>query len=479
MSMNRRVFLARSGLVAGGVISGAGALGAPQKKAQPNMLVVLADDCTFRDLPLYGGENAKTPHIDKLASEGVVFNRAYLGMSMCQPCRSELYSGLYPLRNGCTWNHAASRNGLKTMPQRLGALGYRVGLTGKVHVKPASTFPFKMVNGFERSCTRNPTMPHNLAGIREFMSGDGDEPFCLVIALVESHVPWVMGDPSAYPPKKIKLPENIADTPQMRQDFSKYLAEITYMDSQVGDILKTLGEVGKVDDTLVLFSSEQGGQFPGCKWTAWDTGLHTAMVARWPGRIAAGERTDAMVQYADVLPTFVEMAGGDAAQGGFDGESFLSVLRGKAKAHRKYAYGMHNNFPEGPPYPIRTITDGRYRYIHNLLPDEMYIEKHLMGVQGNGSLNNPYWATWVGSAWANDKTYGLVKRYTHRPAEELYDLEKDPYELKNLIADSGLAPVKRRLSMELRRWMKEQGDPGAPLDTQQAHEAARKGEHIY
>jgi len=102
-------------------------------------------------------------------------------------------------------------------------------------------------------------------------------PFCLVIALVEPHVPWVMGDVSQYPPKKINLPLNIADTPRTRENFGRYLAEITYMDGQVGELLRMLDESGKADDTLVLFTSEQGAQFPGCKWTNWDTGLHTVM----------------------------------------------------------------------------------------------------------------------------------------------------------------------------------------------------------
>ena len=133
-----------------------------------------------------------------------------------------------------------------------------------------------------------PTRPHDLAATREFISRNDDEPFCLVVALVEPHVPWVMGDASAYPPAKIKLPPNIADTETTRDAFSRYLAEITYMDSQVGELLQTLDAAGHADDTLVLFTSEQGSQFPGNKWTNWDTGVHTALIARWPGVVPHG-----------------------------------------------------------------------------------------------------------------------------------------------------------------------------------------------
>ena len=97
------------------------------------------------------------------------------------------------------WNHSASRPGLTSMPHHLGALGYRVGLAGKVHVKPQAVYPFQPVEGFDPNCVRNPTRAHEVAGITKFM-GQDEEPFCLVVALVEPHVPWVMGDASKYPP---------------------------------------------------------------------------------------------------------------------------------------------------------------------------------------------------------------------------------------------------------------------------------------
>ena len=290
---------------------------------QPNVLIIMADDCTHSDLPIYGGKNAKTPHLERLASEGLTFNHAYLAEAMCQPCRAELYSGLYPMRNGCNWNHSASLPDIKSMPQHLGGAGYRVGIAGKVHVKPQKVFAFENVGGFDKSCVRDPTRQHDLTAVSEFMTRDSSQPFCLVVALVEPHVPWVMGDASAYPQNKIKLPPNIADTPKTREAFGRYLAEITYMDGQVGELLETLSVSGQEKNTLVLFTSEQGSQFPGCKWTNWDTGVHTALIARWPDMVPAGQRTDAIVQYADVLPTLMSAAGSEYEANDFDGTSFL------------------------------------------------------------------------------------------------------------------------------------------------------------
>ena len=447
---------------------------------RPNVLIIMADDCTYNDLPVYGGQNAYTPNIDRLAKEGLVFDRAYLTMAMCQPCRAELYTGLFPMRNGCCWNHSASRPGVQSLPHHLGRLGYRVGLAGKVHVEPKDVFPFEDVPGFAANCVADPTPPHNLDGIRQFMTREKDQPFCLVVALVEPHVPWVMGDRSRYPVKKLQLPPHIADTPKTREDFAAYLAEITYMDGQVGEILAVLDEAGLRDNTLVLFTSEQGSQFPGCKWTNWDLGVHTGLIARWPGRVPAGRRTSALVEYVDVAPTLIELAGGQpTTMGNFDGTSFVEVLFGQKDTHRTFAYFAHNNFPEGPPYPIRSVTDGRWHYIRNLTPNEMYIEKHLMGMLGGSAPHNAYWPTWIAHSWNRPAVYHLVKRYVLRPAEELYDTASDPFEMTNLVDRAELADVKARLSQELDRWLTEQKDPGIPLDTPEAHQAIKDGKPLF
>jgi uncharacterized sulfatase len=481
-ALTRRDFIRTSaGFIAGSSFLTATAQNEEKNQSStPNVLIIMADDCTHSDLPVYGGQNAVTPTIDKLAREGLLFNHAYVSSAMCQPCRAALFSGQFPVRNGCSYNHSASRPETQSMPHYLQPAGCRVGIAGKVHVLPHKAFPFESVPGFDNNCVRNPTRPHDLNGIREFMTRSA-QPFCLVVALVEPHVPWVMGDRTAYRPETVKLPPNLADTPQTREDFCKYLAEISYMDSQVSDILQTLAASGKADNTLVLFTSEQGAQFPGCKWTNWDAGLHTALIARWPGRVPAGKRTDAVVQYVDILPTLLELTGADPKEHAakLDGASFASVLAGRSQTHRKFAYGVHNNIPEGPAYPIRSITDGRFRYIRNLKPDAVYIERHLMGYDGKTQLTNQYWPTWVADAADDPHTYDLVKRYMSRPPEQLYYKQADPFELNNLAADPQYSDTKTALSAELDRWMARQNDPGAVLDTDKVYQAAKNRNHIY
>ena len=175
----------------------------------------------------------------------------------------------------------------------------------------------------------------------------------------------------------------------------------------------------------------------------------------------------------------MDIAGAEFEDDTFDGRSFHQQLNGNRKPHRKFVFGVHNNIPEGPAYPIRSINNGEYHYIRNLMPNEIYIEKHLMGLAGNATLNNPYWATWLREAWNNPHTYRLVKRYMHRPAEELYRIADDPFEMTNLADSSAHAEVKRTLSSALDAWLISQGDPGHKQDTHEAIQAARRGEHLY
>lgn len=449
------------------LVFGALLLAASGTAAPPNVLLVIADDATYSDLPLYGGQNVRTPHIDTLASQGMLFSHAYLGMAMCVPCRGELYTGRYPLSNGVCWNHSTATPGGRSIVQHLGALGYRVGIAGKVHASPKEVFPFEMVEGFERSCVAQ-TASHDVAEMKRFITRDTASPFCLAIGLVVPHAPWTVGDPGHFDPARLKLPAHLADTAETRTAFAAYLAEIEVLDQQVGDILAALDETGQADSTIVIFTSEQGAQLPGCKWTNWEQGVHTGFVVRWPGKVKPGARTQALIQYADVLPTLVDAAGGDPSAGGFDGSSFLPVLLGQKTEHRTYVYGMHNNVPEGPPYPIRSIRTREFHYLRNLTPQALYIEKHMMG-RGR----EQYWPSWV---WASARDAGvlqLLTRFMLRPPEEFYRASDGAFETRNLAGVPEFNEEKQRLRAELDRWMREQKDPGVALDTWEAFNANR------
>ncbi len=430
---------------------------------QPNILFIMADDCTYNVVGCYGGQNAKTPNIDKLATEGLLFKKAYVGMSMCVPCRQELYTGLYPLQSGCAWNHSQSKPGTKSIFHYLADLGYRVGISGKKHAVPKEVFPYINVPGFEENCVFANEKIEDCNGIKAFMMQDNKQPFCLFVCSTSPHAPWTLGDPSAYPPDEIKLPATLGDTPEVREAYSRYLAEVTYFDRQVGKVLSTLEKTGKAGNTLVMLSTEQGWQFSGGKWTNWDIGVHTGLLARWPGKIKPGINTSALVQFADITPTFIDLAGGNPIEG-LSGVSFLDVLLGRKNGHREYVYCMHNNVPEGKPYPIRSIRDKDFHYIMNLIPDSAYFEKHLEG----GAHGDTWWESWKEAAKTDGNAKFLVERFYHRPAEELYFAGNDPNEFNNLAGLVEYAPIQKKLRGELLKWMKGQKDPGIPVDTEEA-----------
>jgi len=423
----------------------------------------MADDCSYNEVGCFGGLNAKTPNIDKLASEGLMFNRAYVGMSMCVLCRQELYTGLYALESGCAWNHGQSKPGTKSIFHYLTDLGYRVGISGKKHTTPLAVFPYINVPGFEENCVNPNEKRDDCSGIKAFMEQDMDQPFCLFVCSTNPHAPWTMGDPSAYPPDKLKIPASLGDTPEVREAYSRYLAEISYFDRQVGDILKTLEETGKAENTLVMLSTEQGWQFRGGKWTNWNQGVHTGILAKWPDKIKPGTKTDALVQFADITPTFIEIAGGEKIPA-ISGTSFLDVLTHKKETHREYVYCMHNNVPEGNTYPIRSIINKDYQYIMNLLPDSTYIEKHIEA----GAHGDTWWKSWKDAAETNQREEFLVNRFYHRPAEELYSVNDDPDQFNNLSDDPKFQNAKKELKAELEKWMTSQNDPGIPVDTKKA-----------
>ena len=418
--------------------------------AKPNMVFIIADDCTFRDIGCYGGQ-AKTPNIDRLAKEGMQFTRCFQAAPMCSPTRHNIYTGLYPVKSGAWPNHTRAYPHVKSIVHHLRPQEYRVTQTGKTHINPRTVFPFENFGG-----GKNPDMKYIDRLFAE--TAQGGKPFCLFACSNEPHTPWNKGDASAYPPAKVKLPPYIVDTPRVREDFSNYLAEITYYDSQVGEILALLEKHKLADNTLVMVVSEQGNAFPFAKWTCYDHGLQSAMIVRWPGKVKAGSMTDAMVEYVDVTPTFIDAAGGQPVAP-VDGRSFLPVLLGKADRHKEQVFGIMttrgiNNGTDA--YAIRSVREERFKLILNLNHESKFI---------NACTKMPLFQSMVAKAATGDATAKrLVNAYHHRPAVELYDLEKDPLEMNNLAGQTDSETHVKRLRGKLEAWMKAQGDKGVETE---------------
>lgn len=449
---------------------GPAAAGAPARR--PNVMLIIADDMTWRDCEPYGNREVRTPHLARLAAQGMKFNRCFTATAMCAPTRQQLYTGVFPVRNGAYPNHSRVRDGTKGVVHHLRALGYRVGLVGKRHFGPAASFPFEFLASGKKAAG-------NLPAIEKFVNRDSSQPYCLIVASNEPHSPWNQG-PRDYDPAKLTVPPYLEDTAETRQGMAKYYSEITFLDGLVGQCMKIVDESEGRDETILLFTSEQGSSFPfGGKWTCYDTGLKTALIVRWPGRVEPGSETDAMVQYVDILPTLIEAARGRPAEidtglpgaagggRGLDGRSFLGVLLGKSSRHRDHVYGVHTTrgiINGSPTYPVRSVRSIRFKYIRNLSWESAFTN----AVTREGG---------VLSSWkrAAGKSRARAEAYQRRPAEELYDLEKDPWELHNLADDPAHQATRTALGAKLDAWMSQQGDRG--LETElQARERQGRGE---
>ena len=444
-NLNRRTFLTLTGTALASLSmqsSFAAAQGAPRratgaggKGKRPNIVVILADDLSLPDTGAYGSTVLHTPHIDKLAREGTRFTRAFTTEAMCAPSRSSLYTGLYPVRNGCYMNHGAAKAGTKSLPHYLKPLGYKVALAGKRHIKPRQVFPFDYIEQDD---------------VDEFLTKSKDEPFCLMIASNRPHAPHAK--PHTYSNEDVEVPPQLVDTPETRATLAGYYTDVSRFDDEVGAVMASLEKHGLDESTLLICTSDHGGGLF-AKWSCYDAGLHIPMIARWPGQVEAGRVTDAMVSFVDIVPTFVEVAGGKAptAPEVVDGRSFLPVLRGQSDDLHDHVFGIHTNrgIIKGSTFPIRTIRTKTHQYILNLYPEGM-----AQNVISSG-LNS-----WKEKAKTDEFAAQRVKWALHRPAEELYDLRTDPDEMNNLADDPAQRPLMDELKAQLLAWMEAQVDEG-------------------
>lgn len=425
---------------------------------QPNIVIVLADDQGWRDSGAYGNPDVQTPNIDQLATEGLLFTHAFTATAMCAPTRQQLYTGLYPVRSGAYPQNSPVYPGTRSMAHYFGELGYRVGISGKRHYSPAESFPFESLN--------SPDVAHDkeipeMDRIQAFVERNPEQPFLLLVTSRQPHTPWNKGDVH-YSADDLVIPADMPDTPETRAALASYYREVSDFDAELGQVMSIVENAGVANNTVFIYTSEQGAMFPTGKWTLYDNGIRTAMIVRWPGVAKPGSRTDALVAYVDVVPTLVEVAGGTAPA--VDGSSFLGVLRGDSETHRDYVFGIHTNLGicNGSVYPIRSVRDSRYKLIVNGNWQQAF--------QNNITDRDPanYYDSWRTAGEAGD-LYAMERHraYRERPAEELYDLENDPLEMNNLAGSADHREILDRLRKALSVWLEEQGDTDL-LKTEQA-----------
>lgn len=397
---------------------------------RPNIVFFVADDLGQRDLGSYGSTFYETPHLDRLAAEGMRFTDAYAACPVCSPTRAALVTGKWPQRTGVTdyigaplqpelWKRNtkllpapyADRLALEevTFAEALKEAGYATFFAGKWHLGPEGWWPEDQgfdVNkgGMDRggpyggkkyfSPYGNPRLedgpegehlPDRLAAeAGKFIEAHRDRPFLVYYPFYDVHTP-LMGREDLvkkYEEKKKRLGleekwgrEGERDV-RLVQEHAVYAAMVEAMDLAVGRVLGKLDELGLAENTLVLFTSDNGGLSTSEGWPTsneplragkgwmYEGGIREPLIVRWPAKIKAGSVSDALVSSPDFFPTFLEAAGAETPAGvSIDGKSLLPVFAGGGLPDRALFWHYPHYGNQGGA-PAAAIRKGNHKLIH-------------------------------------------------------------------------------------------------------------------
>jgi arylsulfatase A-like enzyme len=490
--------------------------------ARPNIVFCFADDwgrfaSCYAAVVGHASPNdvVKTPNIDRIAGQGVLFRNAFVNAPSCTPCRSALLSGQYFFRTGrgailigAQWDPT-----IPTFPLLLRDSGYHIGETYKVWSpgtpddapfgagKYAYESAGRLVNNFSENMTKMLAAGTSRAEAQEKLLAEvrgniqaflqarpAGQPFCYWFGPTNVHRSWVRGSGRALwgiDPDSLrgKLPPNLPDVPEVREDFADYLGEIQAFDAEVGVILAELRAAGELENTVVAVSGDHGPPgFPSGKCNLYDFGVGVALVAMGPG-IPGGRVVDDFVNLMDLAPTFLEL-GAVERPAVMTGHSIVPVLKSEKAGQidpertwvvtgreRHVAHAREGNLP----YPQRALRTREFLYIRNFAPDRWPMGSP-RGITADSApkaeeiIGNTF-TTFADmdlsptKAWLvehrNDPTwqryYDLA--FARRPAEELYDLRSDPDQTTNVAADPKYAAEKQQLSERLMRVLSEAADP--------------------
>jgi len=495
---------------------------------RPNILFVFADDwgryasayAPVDNVPSLN-DVIKTPHVDRVAREGVLFRNAFVNAPSCTPCRSSLMSGRYFFNTGrgAILNGAAWDPSIPSFPLLLRDSGYHIGKSYKVWSpgKPADA-PFggqqyayekagrapnnfseeteaRLATGLTVEAAHQEILAQVLANFDAFLAArQNGQPWLYFFGPTTTHRTWVKGsgkkhwgiEPDAL---KGKLPRSLPDVPEVREDVADYLGECQSVDACVGVLMKRLAESGELERTVVVLSGDHG--FPGVpdgKCNLYDFGTAVPLVIRWPGG-NAGRVVDDFVCLPDLAPTFMEL-GGVKLPPGMTARSLLPLLKsdkeGQIDPTRTWVISGRerhvDNAREGNlPYPMRALRTPDFLYVRNFAPDRWpmgapYAAAGNTETLSAGQLENetryafPDMDASPTKAWivlhrdVTDWKWNYERAFLKRPSEELYDLRKDPGQTRNLAGDPAYATQKERLASDLLSRLHAADDPRVCAD---------------
>ncbi len=427
---------------------------------RPNILFLLSDDHSYPFVGCYGDTNVKTPTLDRLADEGMKFHRFFTSAPQCVPSRVALMTGRSPVAARMTRFSSPLPRDEVTFPELLrDKAGYYTGVCGRSYhldgshrLGPAVDRVFKKYQlqtfADRVDFLRTGADSKVAAQVTEFLEGKpAGRPFFLWANFSDPHHVWDAPAEFRPEPASLKLPEHWPDLPGVRQQLADYCAEVNRVDRTVAGVLDVLASRDLLDDTLVIFAGDNGAALPHGKGSLYDPGSNVPFIVRWPGVVRAGGESRSLLSGEDLAPTLLD-AVGIAAHPRMSGESFLALLKGEPCLPRRYIFierGPHGSAPvtvemSNSGYDLgRAVRSDRYKFIYNCTPWLPY-----------SPVDSARGAAWtqMKTAQADGKlAAGVAATYftTPRPVYELYDLENDPSELKNLSGTPNLLAIEREL----------------------------------
>lgn len=431
----------------------------------PNILFVLSDDHSYPFLSCYGDTNVRTPTIDRLAAEGMKFHRFFTAAPQCVPARAAFLSGRSPVAARITRFSSPLPRDVITFPELLREkAGYFTGVCGRTYHLDGSARGVGTVMGDllrkhglitfgERmDYVRTGSDTEAIVQMKEFLDRKpAEKPFCLWLNFSDPHHPWNAPASFRPDPASLKLPPHWPDLPGMREQLADYCAEVNRVDSSFKSVLDVLAARGFAENTIVVFAGDNGLALPHGKGSLYDPGSNVPLVIRWPGVVQPGTESRALLSNEDLAPTLLAAVGVEP-DAKMTGHSFLGLLKGAAYTPNKYIFverGPHGSAPvsvnmRNSGYDLsRCVRTERYKFIYNCTPWIPYAP-----VDSGGG------AAWREMTAANEQgklDAGLRATYftAPRPVYELYDLEADPSELKNLSGNPQLAKIENELRVAL------------------------------
>jgi arylsulfatase A-like enzyme len=456
--------LALTILLCGSIMISSRAAAGPQRP--PNIVLIIADDLAWDDCGAYGNRKVRTPNIDRLAREGMRFDRAFVTASSCSPSRSSLLTGRYPHNTGAEELHWPLPPEQVTFVEKLRASGSWTAAAGKWHLGDAIKSRFDVVreanpSGFQLGTGKGAKARMTAGGSGAAQSGcdqwvpvlrdrPKDKPFFLWLASLDPHRDYEEGTiAQPHRPEDVVVPPYLPDVPEVRKDLALYYDEISRLDHYVGEVLTELDRQGVAGETLVLFLSDNGRPFPRCKTTLYDSGIRTPLIIRWPGQIRPGSRCGSLVSTIDIAPTILELTGVEAVPS-IQGKDLSPLLKEPTAKVREMIFAernWHDYAAHG-----RAARSERFKYIRNddhdrpLTPPADAVRspsfRAMRRLRDAGGLTPAQRACFV----------------SPRPAEELYDVDADPQELVNLAGDPKFAEVLGEMRRALGVWERDTGN---------------------